>query len=186
MTTKQPKLKYTYDDYCALPDDGNRYELIEGVFYMAPAPSKRHETVSRAYYFLIWPHVRDGGLGQVYDAPFDVIFASGDVAQPDLFFVSQERGEILTARGCDGAPDLVIEILSPSNSYHDLERKRRLYERYGVKEYWITDPETRTILALALNGGEYVERGTYGVGDELSTPLIPGLVIPVAQVFEEI
>ena len=114
MTTKQPKLRYTYDDYRELPDDGNRYEVINGVLYMAPAPSKRHEIISRTLYFLIWPSVRDAGLGQVFDAPFDVIFGSEDFAQPDLFFIYLDREDLLTERGCEGAPELIIEILSPS------------------------------------------------------------------------
>ena len=186
MTTKKPKLRYTYDDYRELPDDGNRYEVIDGVLYMAPAPNKRHEIISRTLYFLIWPFVRDAGLGQVFDAPFDVIFHNEEFAQPDLFFVSFDREDLLTERGCEGAPDWTIEILSPSNTFHDRERKRRMYERHGVKEYWLVNPEMRTILVLELVNGEYVTRGTFGVEDEIDTPLIPGLVIPVAQVFEGI
>ena len=184
MTTKPPKLRYTYDDYCALPDDGNRYEVIDGVLYMAPAPLTIHQRIVRSLFFLLWPFVRDRGLGEVFDAPCDVILSREDVFQPDILFVSAKRVHIITERACEGPPDLVVEVLSPSTRQRDLELKRVRYALFGVLEYWLVDPEMRTILVLELVNGEYVERGTFGVEDELDIPLIPGLVILAAQVFK--
>ncbi len=186
MATQQPKLKYTYDDYCELPDDGKRYEIIDGVLYMAPSPLTRHQRIVQRLFFILWPFVMDRGLGEAFIAPYDVIFSDDDVFQPDILFVATARLHIITERACEGPPDLVVEVLSPSTRQRDLELKRSRYAHYGVLEYWLADPETRTILALALSDGEYLERGTFGIGDELTTPLIPGLSIPIAQVFERI
>ena len=187
MTTQQPKIKYTYEDYCELPDDGNRYEVIDGVLYMAPAPHPRHQRILFNLAMLFGPFATgENAWGEAFFAPIDVIFASEDVFQPDLIFISRERLHIITDRGLEAAPDLVVEVLSPSTRSRDLNLKRRRYVHFGVPEYWTIDPETRTILALALSGGEYLERGTYGVGDELTTSLIPGLVISAAKVFERV
>ena len=184
MTIQQPKVKYTYADYCELPDDGRRYEIIDGGLYVAPAPETPHQGILVNLVLAMGPTVKEGEIGRVLVAPCDVIFADGDIFQPDLIFVASHRLQIVTRRGVEAAPDLVVEILSPSTRQRDLNLKRRRYAHYGVLEYWQADPETRTIRVLALDGGEYVERGVYGVGDELTTPLIPGLCIPVAQVFE--
>ena len=186
MATQQPKVRYTYKDYCQLPDDGNRYEVIDGVLYMAPAPLTIHQRIVRALFFLLWPFVRDGGLGEVFDAPCDVILSREDVFQPDILFVSAKRIHIITERACEGPPDLAVEVLSPSTRQRDLQLKRSRYAIFGVLEYWLVDPEMRNILVLELVNGEYIERGTFGVEDQLDTPLIPGLVIPVTQVFEGI
>ena len=185
MTTKHPKVRYTYEDYCELPDDGNRYEIIAGVLYMAPAPNPRHQRILFNLTVLCAPFVTGtNALGELFFAPIDVIFASEDVFQPDLVFISRDRLHIITDRGLEAPPDLAVEVLSPSTRSRDLNLKRRRYAHFGVPEYWPIDPETRTIRDLALSAGEYLERGTYGVGDELTTSLIPGLVIPVAKVFE--
>ena len=183
MTTKQATVGYTYADYCRLPDDGKQYEVIDGVLYMAPAPHPRHQWTSGNIYWLLREPVMEKGLGRVYYSPIDVILANGDVLQPDLIFVSKDRLHIITRRGVEGPPELVVEVLSPSTRRRDRELKRRRYAHFGVLEYWQVDPETRTIRVLILEGGEYAERGVYGIGDEITTPLIPGLIIPVAQVF---
>lgn len=187
MTAQQPMVKYTYEDYCELPDDGNRYEVIDGVLYMAPAPHPRHQRILFNLTVLFAPFVTgENAPGEMFFAPVDVIFAFEDVFQTDLIFISLDRLHIITDRGLDAVPDLVVEVLSPPTRSRDLNLKRHRYAHFGVPEYWPIDPETRTILALELSGGEYVERGTCGSGDELTTTLIPGLVIPVAQVFERV
>ena len=178
MTTQQPKVKYTYADYCELPDDGRRYEIIDGGLYVAPAPETPHQGILLNLALLIAPVVKEGEIGRVLVAPCDVIFADGDVFQPDLIFVASHRLKIVTRRGVEAAPDLVVEVLSPFTRQRDLNLKRPRYAHYGVLEYWQADPETRTILTLALSGGEYVERGVYGVGDELTTPAAAGPVHP--------
>ena len=187
MATKYPKTRYNYDDYCKLPDDGNRYEVIDGVLYMAPPPHPRHQRILLNLTALFVPFVTgENALGELFFAPIDVIFASEDIFQPDLIFISRERLHIITDRGLEAAPDLAVEVLSPSTRSRDLNLKRRRYAHFGVPEYWPIDPDNRTIRALILNEDNYVERGTYSTGDELTTPLVPGLVVPVEQVFERV
>ena len=183
MTTMQRQARYTYADYCRLPDDGLQYEVIDGVLYMAPSPHPRHQWTLSNLNDQLKGAVMAMGLGRVYFAPLDVIFPDGDVSQPDLIFVSRDRLHIITNRGVEGPPELVVEVLSPSTRRRDLVLKRRRYANFGVSEYWLADPVNRIIRVLELRGGEYVERGVYGVGDEIVTPLIPGLRISVAQVF---
>ena len=183
MTTKLAKACYTYADYCRLPDDGLQYEVIGGVLYMAPSPNPNHQWVSGNINSLLRVPTMAEGLGRVYFGPIDVIFTDGDVLRPDLIFVSRERLHIITNRGVEEPPELVVEVLSPSTRRRDLVLKRRRYASFGVLEYWLADPVNLTIRVLELRSGEYVERGVYGVGDEIVTPLIPGLRISVAQVF---
>ena len=128
----------------------------------------------------------ENALGELFFAPIDVIFASEDIFQPDLIFISREQLHIITDKGLEAPPDLVVEVLSPSTRSRDLNLKRRRYAHFGVPEYWPIGPDNRTIRTLILDGDWYVERGTLGVGDELTTPLVPGLVIPVERVFERV
>ena len=140
MTTQKPKVRYTYEDYCELPDDGCRYEVIDGVLYMAPAPHPRHQRILFNLAALLAPFATgDNVLGEAFFAPIDVIFASEDVFQPDLIFISREGLHIITDRGLEAAPDLVVEVLSPSTRSRDLNLKRRRYAHFGVPEYWPID-----------------------------------------------
>ena len=182
MTTSRPKVRFTYSDYCLLPED-KRYELIGGEFYMAPAPLIRHQVILRTLLSLLWPFVRDNGLGQVYSAPVDVIFSNEDVLQPDLIFVAADRQGIVTERACEGAPDLVIEILSPSTGQRDRELKRKVYANYGVKEYWLVDPESHSVQVLRLGDADFTDCGMFRSGSSISTPLLPRLELPVSDVF---
>ena len=187
MATKYPKTRYTYREYCELPDDGNRYEVIDGALYMAPAPHPRHQRILFNLAALFVPFATgEDALGETFFAPIDVIFASEDIFQPDLIFISRERLHIITDKGLEAAPDLVVEVLSPATRSRDLTLKRRRYAHFGVPEYWAIDPDNRTIHVLILDRDKYVEHGIYGVGDELTTLLVPGLVISVDWVFERV
>jgi len=136
----------TWQDVQQLPDDGNRYEAIEGELYVTPAPSRRHQTIAGRLYRLLADLLMDPGHGQLWFAPLGVEFpATGEGVQPDLVFVSNERRGVLAPEGLRGAPDLVVEILSPTTSRRDRGIKLRLYERQGVREYWIVDPEAEAI-----------------------------------------
>ena len=137
-----PRIKFTYTDYLLLPE-GDRRELIEGDFYMVPSPSFRHQSISRDISTPLWDYVRTNGLGVVVWAPMDVVLTQESVVQPDILFISNERREIITDNNISGAPDLVVEILSPSTADRDRELKLRLYARHGVREYWIVDPDER-------------------------------------------
>lgn len=145
----------TYDDYAALPDDGRRYELYEGELIMTPSPRPRHQVVIGNLHMLMAEHVRAHGLGQVYLSPIDVILSRITVLQPDLVYIERARLEIVTERAIEGAPTLVVEVLSPSTDARDRGVKQALYARYGVPFYWIVDPDARTVQALRLSGESY-------------------------------
>ena len=182
MTVRKAKVRFNYRDYCLLPED-KRYELIDGDLYMAPAPGTRHQTILRSLESLIWPFVRDNRLGQVYFAPVDVILSDEDVVQPDLLFVAQERQDIISERGCEGPPDMVVEVLSPSTQGRDRELKRKVYARYGVREYWLVDPAAGTILVMGLEDEDFRSLGVYTQGNAAGSQVIPGLALPVSLVF---
>lgn len=145
---------WTYEDYLHL-DDGLRYEVLQGVLTMAPAPGLQHQDIVRDLGFLLWGYVRQMGLGKVYSAPVDVVLDRNIVLQPDLLFVATERQDILHPRGIMGAPDLVVEIISPSSLRLDRYGKKELYERFGVREYWIIDPGSRSVEVFVLTRGSY-------------------------------
>ena len=188
MVTSKPKGKLTYADYAATPDD-ERWELIDGVLYqMAAAPNRKHQDASENIGRCFADHIRPRRLGLVYRAPFAVLLPGESAVEPDLFFVSMARERILAERGCEGPPDLVVEILSPTNRRHDLETKRELYARHGIPEYWILDSDAETVWALTepitdISGGVYTVETLYYPGDVLTTTVMPGLAIPVAEIF---
>ena len=190
MVIAKPKGKYTYADYAATPE-GERWELIDGVLYhMAAAPNIRHQTVSLVLGALIDRHVMPLLLGLLYRAPCAVFLLGESAVEPDLLYISASRRHIVADRGCEGAPDLVVEILSPSNRGHDLAVKRELYARHGVPEYWIIDPDRETLLVLTdpvtSNGvGEYTIEAIYQAGDTLTTDRIPDLAIAVTDIFAD-
>lgn len=135
---------YTYDDYLKLPE-GAPYQLIGGKLVMTPSPSPKHQEVSKKLAFMIVSFAEPAGLGQVYYAPLDVCLSDKDIFQPDIIFVGKEREDIIGKKNIQGAPDIVIEILSPASAYYDLREKFKTYEAGGVKEYWIVDPGIKKI-----------------------------------------
>jgi Uma2 family endonuclease len=135
----------TYEDYAALPDDGRRYEIHEGVLSVTPAPGTRHQRISAKLYVLLRHHVEARSLGEVLYAPVDVILSPTTVVQPDLLFVETARAAAVSARGIEGPPSLVVEIISPSTPTIDRRTKLQLYARHRVPHYWIVDPDARAI-----------------------------------------
>jgi Uma2 family endonuclease len=135
----------TYDDYMRLPDDGRRYEIIDGELEVSPAPAPKHQRVSGNLLVLLHAHVNEHGLGSVYHAPIAVILARDSVVEPDLVFVATGRTSIITERAIEGPPDLAVEILSPWSDQRDRFTKAELYARYGVRHYWIVDPAAHTL-----------------------------------------
>jgi len=133
------KKKYTYEDYLKTPED-KRYELIEGELLMTPSPITSHQRISRKIEFLIEKFVTENDLGEVFYAPYDVHLDDENVVQPDIMFISKGRSKIIGEKNLLGAPDLVVEILSESTAYRDLIQKKKLYAKFGVKEYWIVVP----------------------------------------------
>jgi len=179
-------VKLTYDDYVLFPDDGMRHELIDGEHYVTPSPNRKHQKVSGNLYLLIASWLEEHPIGQIYYAPFDVVFSKFDVVEPDLLYMSNERAsEVLTQANVQGAPEIVIEIGSPGTRKRDETIKRRLYERTGVSDYWIVDPELDVVRVYRRGGDEFdrpLELRTES-GDVLTTPLLPGLDLPLARIF---
>src|SRR3989304_4121447 len=177
------KTRLTYKDYSALPDE-KRYELIEGDLYMVPAPDFYHQIVSGNIEFFLRDFVKKRKLGIVVYAPVDVLLSPEDVLQPDILFISNERRHFITEKNVSGAPDLVIEILSPSTQERDKIVKRDLYVTHGVKEYWIVDPLTKSVEVMSLSSDGFKLYGIFLKEDTLTSPLINGLSIPLQEVFE--
>ncbi len=181
MTT--PKVgRYTVADYMALPDD-QRYELLDGELILAPSPTSRHQFIQIYLAHVLFQFVEERGLGWVVGAPLDVVMSDRNVAQPDLLFVSHRRASIVTRPNIQGAPDLAVEILSPSTARRDRGQKLDIYARYGVAEYWIVDPETETVEIHVLRGDTLDLQATYRRGQTLESPILPGLTIELEQIF---
>ena len=178
--------EWTYEDYCLLPEDGRRYEVIRGELCVTPAPSPVHQRAVANLIFLLKDFLRRHPLGQVLPAPCDVVFSEHDLAQPDLLFVSNRRASIVHEKNLRGAPDLVIEVLSSSTRRVDEGVKRGTYERFGVEEYWLVDPQRRTVRVFRRAGASFGPPLDLAAeaGDVLTTPLLPGLQIRVAEIFE--
>jgi Uma2 family endonuclease len=153
---------------------------------VSPAPKQAHQSASSNLHVTLGYFIREHHLGKIYAAPFDVRFSDHDIAQPDLIFISNERIGILNEDNAKGAPDLVVEILSDSTRRIDEGIKRRLYERVGVLEYWLVDPKRRTVTVLRRVGAGFgsAEALSAEAGDVLTTSLLPGLEIPVSEIFE--
>jgi Uma2 family endonuclease len=135
------KKKYTYQDYFDLPDDGKRYELINGELVMTPAPNTIHQTVTNNLEDSLRSFLRKNKTGKMFHAPYDVVLSKKNVVQPDILYISNERSGIINENNVVGTPDLIIEILSPGTAYYDLLEKKEIYEQFGVEEYWIVDPK---------------------------------------------
>ena len=172
----------TYEDYRKTPDD-QRYELLDGALVVLPTPNTAHQKALFRIARLVEDFVLERGLGGVFIAPTDVVLSDTNVVQPDVIFVSKERMSVVGDANIQGAPDLVIEIVSPNNPERDLVRKRDIYARNGVGEYWIVDPEARSIRVMTLEGSTYSIIGEYGAGDKLTSPTLKGLGLEVEGVF---
>ncbi|WP_027718487.1 Uma2 family endonuclease [Desulfovirgula thermocuniculi] len=145
---------YTYEDYRKLPE-GSPYQLIGGKLVMTPAPSPYHQIVAANLGFLLMKHCRENNLGLVLFSPVDVYLEETETYQPDVIFITKERKSIVHKEKINGAPDLVVEVLSPHTAYYDLRKKFRAYERHGVKEYWIVDPEEESVEIFVLREGGF-------------------------------
>jgi len=180
----QGATKLTYDDFLLFPDDGKRHELIDGEHFVSPTPLLRHQRILLRLAYEIETFLRQHLLGELIIAPMDVIFTRFDVVEPDLLYISHSRSHIKD-KWVHGAPDLVVEILSPSNRRYDEVTKRDLYDRTGVPEYWIVDPEAETVKVFRREGERFGRPQLLSTRDEdaLGSPQLPGLAIPLAAWF---
>jgi Uma2 family endonuclease len=178
-------LKLTYEDYLHFPQDGRRHEILDGEHFVVPAPTLRHQSVVSNLHLALGLFVRTHRLGRVWTAPVDVVLSDVDILQPDLVFVAESRGDLLAGTHVQGAPDLVVEVLSPSTRRTDLVTKRHLYEKHGVSEYWVVDPEIETveIYRLTENGFRREAQASLEGGEDLRSPLFPGLVLELREIF---
>lgn len=183
-----PDKVWTYDDLLAMPEptDGKRYEILDGVLVVSPAPATKHQRVLGNLHVMLRRCLHDTRIGEVFMAPFDVVLSKTRVAEPDLLVIAAQRRDILERRGVFGAPDLVIEILSPSNTKHDLVTKRRMYARSAIREYWIVDPEAEAVEVLALidSGISYRQAGYYANGEVLASTVFD-LALSVDEIFAD-
>lgn len=181
VATLKEKPRKTLDDFRKLPE-GVRAELIEGELFMSPSPRERHQRAVLNLGMRLQAFANARSLGRVYVAPFDVHLPTGDVVEPDLLFVSSERLGIISD-WVRGAPDLAIEVLSPENPERDRIVKRALYARAGVREYWIVDPQERSVESFALDGTAFTAVGFFREGERVMSPLLAGLDLPIAEIF---
>ena len=181
---KHSAIRLTYQDYLLFPDDGLRHEIIEGEHYVSPSPSARHQRILLKLSHLMQTHLEARTIGEIFFAPFDVLLSEYNILVPDLIYLSNERKDLLTSKNLQGAPDLVVEILSPSTRSRDKRLKRDVYERTGVAEYWMIDPDHdvvdvyRRTVAGAFNDPIRLDRTR-----SLTTPLLPDLVLSLEKVF---
>lgn len=173
--------RWTYDDLLDLPEDGTRYEIIDGELIELPSPSYEHQDVSNELTTILRAHVRSNRLGAAIGAPYDVVLPGGDVLQPDVVVFLRPPGHLHEAKQRGAMPDLVVEVLSLSTQEHDLGRKRALYAELGVREFWPVDWRTRTIRVLVLRDGRYEEAPQEpGI---VRSVVVPGLEIVLAELF---
>ena len=182
MATQRPKIKFTYIDYKNTPED-KRYELLDGELVVVPSPRTDHQNTLLNLGIYLGVFVKERGLGNVYVAPFDVVLSDTDVVQPDILFVSNERAGIVTEDNVQGAPDLVVEILSPSTAERDRTFKRSLYAQHGVREFWIVDTNAGRVEILTLGEQGFTLTATYNRDGELTSPVLEGLRIKLNEVF---
>lgn len=181
-TQQQPKV-WTYDDLFDLPED-KRYEIIEGALYEMPAANSEHALIIMNLILRVFGPVVGALGGQLLTAPLDLFLRDGNPVQPDLLILLPEQRGQISRRGVEGAPALVVEVLSPSNSRHDLVTKRALYARAGVPEYWIVSPEAMSVEILALDGAVYRTHARLAGDEPLTSPLFPTIAAPTSTVFD--
>jgi len=173
------KVHFKASDIWDSPDDSLRYEVIDGDLFMTPAPSWQHQSALMRLSLLVGAWVYGHALGSVVQAPTGVVLDEEDGVQPDLVYVSRERAHLISERGVEGAPDLVVEVLSPSTESRDRGVKMRRYAAAGVPHYWLLDLRAKALEAYALGANGYDEAGIFGPGTVFRPALFPGLEIPI-------
>jgi Uma2 family endonuclease len=189
MRAASPAEKLTYDDFVLFPDDGKRHELINGEHFVTPSPNTKHQVVCGNLHWLLRSYLHQHPVGRVFFAPFDVVFSSFDVVEPDLLYMSHERAtQILTEANVQGVPELVVEIASKSTRKRDETIKRHLYQRTGVAQYWVVDPAIEVVRiyrrADAGSGFSRPIEMSREAGDTLTTPLLPGFSASLDRIFD--
>jgi Uma2 family endonuclease len=175
----------TVHDFRELPEGPPYYQLIEGDLYMVPSPDLFHQDILLNVAYLLRRYLEKHPIGTVHIAPSDVELSDLNVYEPDIYFVAESRKSILTKQGATGAPNLVVEVLSPKTAKHDKGTKRSVYARAGVEELWMVDPQTREVLVYQFQKSADLPAATYGEKQKFESRLFPGLKIPVAKIFKQ-
>ncbi|MBI2061809.1 MAG: Uma2 family endonuclease [Nitrospirae bacterium] len=175
------QVRFNYEDYCSLPE-GKRYEIIDGGLHMTPAPTTKHQHIAKKIAMSFVDQVEKTGQGVVFFSPIDVYLSDEDVVQPDVLAVEKNRVKIIQEKYVRGAPDIVVEIISPEHSERDRVAKKKLYFKYGVKEYWIVDPEARSIEVLVWENAGYNLKGSFTTGTANSS-VFPSLSVNHSDIF---
>ena len=176
MNSTRATPKLTYAHYVLFPEDGRRHEILDGEHVVNPAPTPRHQAIAGKLYRLLCEQIEDRGLGRVFVSPIDVELSPHDIVQPDLVVVLNEHREIIIPSRIQGTPDLVVEVLSDSTGQLDLVLKKATYQRAGVPEYWIVDPQQEQIEQYVLSA-EGVYQLQQRAGETLAACCIPGLSV---------
>lgn len=189
MEADRSRTRWTWETFARLPTSGStRYEVIADELVVTPSPSLRHQRIVTLLLTHLHSFVEEHALGEVLVGPFDVLFGEGDYLEPDLLFVRSDRTELLSDRGVEGAPDLVVEIASPSTASRDRGIKLERYRHFGVAEYWVVDPDARSVEVWRLAEGA-AKPVALGVGDDLEwkpAPDGPTLVLALRDVLGEV
>ena len=176
--------EWTYSHYLAIPDDGQRYEIIDGVLYMAPSPNEYHQVAATRISTYLSIHIDFPDIGRVLVAPFDVELSFKTVVQPDVIVFLYKNGEIEElSKLVKGIPDLVVEIASPGTTKHDRQRKFHAYERAGIREYWIVEPKRHSVEVFTLDAGTYCKTGVFSGEQTIISQVIPDFPVAVKQIF---
>lgn len=177
------RIKLTYAEYLELPDDGKQYEILDGELEVHPAPVPRHQAVSRNLQRILDRHVTERRLGQIFDAPIDVVLSDTTVVQPDLLFLTRRQNHLIGERAIEGPPTLVVEILSPGSRRRDRITKSALHARFGIPHYWVVDPDARVFELYELRDDAYALIDTRRGRGRVRPALFPGLEIPLSAVW---
>ena len=180
-----PQGQWTYDHYATIPDDGQRYEIVDGVLYMSPAPSEPHQEAAGRIYYHLMTYIGFPGLGKVLISPFDVELSFSNVVQPDVLVLLKENSHKSIGTRWIGGPDLVVEVSSPGTASYDRKKKSRAYAQAGVKEYWIVRPVERTIEVFVLEADKYCSVGVFSGEQTLPTTIVDNFPVQVRQFFPE-
>lgn len=179
-----PQGSWTYDAYAALPDDGNRYEIVQGVLLMSPAPEPAHQGIVEEINSYLRSQILSTKRGLVFTSPIDVVLAENISVQPDVLVILKEHLDRVGNKRITGAPDLVVEVISPGSKFQDRVVKHSIYERFGVPEYWLVKSENQTIEVFVLDMGIYRSLGIFHGEQSLESHLIPTITVSVNQFFD--
>ena len=180
----QAPTKLTYHDFLLLPDDGKRYEILDGDLCVTPSPVTRHQLIVGRFHHHLMAYLEAHPVGTVFTAPYDVVLSDTDIVEPDLLLVLHTGRAVITERNVQGPPDIILEVLSPGTAARDRGLKRKRYERFGVREYWLIDPDDNILEMLAMQDERYVQVCRVAHPAECVSALLPGLVLDLGSLLK--